>query len=63
MQNQSRCCLRDLLPILEARGNCCDKIDKVLKYCQTHMKHEITEPGPPPPVPPSRDTDRERHDA
>ena len=27
------------------------------------MKHEITETGPPPPVPPSRDTDRERLDA
>ena len=45
MQNQSRCCLLNLLPILEARGNCCDKIDEALKYCQTHMKHEITEMG------------------
>jgi len=45
MPSQRRCCLLNLLPILEARGNCCDKIDEALKYCQTHMKHEITEMG------------------
>ena len=40
MQNQSRCCLLNLLPILEARGNCCDKIDEALKYYKAALKIE-----------------------
>jgi len=45
MQNRKRCCLLNLLPIIEGGGNCCNKIENALKYYNKHIKHEITEMG------------------
>ena len=53
MQNQSRCCLLDRLPILEKPGNCCDKINETLNHCLEHTTHEIKwgyDSGEIPPI-------------